>query len=270
METRKHIKHLSKRYARPIEASDYLDYRSKKAPDLPSVDTLLRMFGSWDDVLREAGVDPERGAEDLDRIPNHILVLALQNAADDLGVKTLSSHAYDRWRTEFMESGKQWHETRANPPSSSVIRKWLGFWGDSVATAGLESQKRNTPRRPSTVEIINALNEAKTAVPGMLSQTAYQMMYDDLTEEEQEKFPTVDEILISFPNWETALRTADVEQSDVLHPDGLWTAEECRRIAKQAEILLGEPLNQSNYKLIVEKSHTPKPSWKVLQELLRQ
>ena len=124
-ETRKHLKQLSKRFERPIEVNDYLDYRNKHAPHLPNVDTLLSMFGTWDALLRECNIDPERGSEDLSRIPDPVLIKALQSAAADLKITQLSSHAYDRWRTEFIASGKVWDKKYPDPPSSSVIRKWL-------------------------------------------------------------------------------------------------------------------------------------------------
>jgi hypothetical protein len=270
VETRKHLKQLSRRLTGPIEVSDYLEYRSKHANHLPSVDTLLKMFSSWDNLLRACEIDPENGSEDLSRIPDSVLIKALQHAAADLDVSVLSSHAYDRWRSDYIASGKEWHKTYHDPPSSSVIRKWLGYWGDSVAAAGLAAHKRSSQRRPSTIEIIAALTEAKSRVSGMLSQVAYQRFVEELPEEERKNFPTFADILSSFPTWETALRAADVEQSDSLHPEGLWTAEECRRIARQSEVLLGEPLNEDNYQLIINKSKTPKPSWEVLQSLLSQ
>jgi hypothetical protein len=268
IETRKHLRQLARRMTRPIEIDDYLEYRNRHADHLPSVETLLAMFSSWENLLEECGI--AGGGEELSRIPDEVLIAALQQSAADLKVKNLSSHAYDRWRADFIDSGQSWRSDYQQPPSSSVIRKWLGYWGDSVAAAGLSAENRSAPRRPSTIEIIQALNEAKGRVSGMLSPSAYQDFISQLPEEERRRFPDFASILNSFPNWETALRAADVEQSDSLHPEGLWTAEECRRIARQAEKFLGQPLTKENYQIIVEKSKTPKPSWKVLQALISQ
>jgi len=268
VETRKHLRQLSRRMTRPIEVDDYLEYRNQHADHLPSVETLLRMFSSWENLLIECGI--EGGGEELSRIPDSVLISALQQAAKELGSESLSSHAYDRWRSEFIESGKTWRPNYPDPPSSSVIRKWLGYWGDSVAAAGLSTEKSPAQRRPSTIEIIHALNEVKSRVPGMLSPSAYQQFISGLDDQQRQDFPSFADILNNFPSWETALRAADVEQSDSLHPEGLWSAEECRRIARQAETLLGEPLTKENYQTIVDKSKTPKPSWKVLQALISQ
>lgn len=265
IEVRKHLLKLSKKLTRPIAENDYLDYRSKHANHLPSIATVSSLFGSWDEALIAAGLDPNKSSEDLDRLTDEELIQAIHDASEGLGCVP-STHAYDRWRGEYIASGERWR-SRENPPSSSVIRKWLGFWDDALERAGLESKRRPARRRASTAEIIAALDRAKKQVDGMLSINAYE---DLAATRAGEGLPSVEDILVCFSDWDMALRTADVEQSDSLHPQGLWTAEECRRIAKQAEVVLGEPLTRQNYRIIVKKSNTPKPSWPVLQELLRQ
>lgn len=258
-ETKKHLKLLARRHPRRLTVNDYLDYREKHARHLPAMTTLYRIFGSWPAALEAAGVD-QAEEQELSRTPDEELVQALKEASADLDVKVLSSHAYDEWRSQ---------QPDPKPPSSSVIRKWLGPWANAVSIAGLEPTERSTPRRPTSIEIIEALRQAKAQVDGMLTQRAYSQFVNDLPPEERDSYPDVINILNAFPNWELALRAADVEQADTLHPNGLWTAEEARRIAQQCERILGEPLTKEGYEKIVKQSRTPKPDWETLSELLK-
>jgi hypothetical protein len=256
-ETKKHLRLLSRRHQRRLTTKDYLEYRSKYAPHLPATATLYRLFGSWNNALAEAEVDKNK---ELSRIPNEKLIEALQQASKDLNVKIISTHAYDKWRSE---------QDDPKPPSSSVIRKWLETWASAVEAAGLESIERTVPRRPSVAEIIEALREVKEKVPGMLTQRAYAHYLSELSSEERDKYPDVISILNAYPTWDLALQAADVEQSDIIHPNGLWTADEVRRIVQQSELVLGEPITEKGYQRILAGSKTPKPSWDVVEELLK-
>jgi len=238
---------------------DYLEYRAKSAPSLPALTTLYRLFGSWPDALEAAEVGSNQGRE-LSRTPDDELVAALKSAAKSLDVSVLSSHAYDDWRNQ---------QPDPKPPSSSVIRKWLGPWANAVSVAGLETTDRLTPRKPTMIEIIEALRQAKSEVTGMLTQQAYSKYVAGLAPDDQEHYPEVIHILSTFPNWDAALRAADVEQADTLHPSGLWTAEEARRIAQSAERILGGSLTEQGYNRIIDQSRKPMPSWEVLNELLK-
>lgn len=258
-ETKKHLRLLARRHHRRITVNDYLGYRESHARHLPAMTTLYRLFGSWPQALEAAGID-QNEEQELSRTPDERLIDALKQASEDLEVSVLSSHAYDEWRNQ---------QPDPKPPSSSVIRKWLGPWSNAVSRAGLEPTERSTPRRPTQIEIIDALRQAKDRVPGMLTQRSYSEFVAALPVEERELFPDVISILNAFPNWELALRAADVEQADTIHPDGLWTAEEARRIAHQCETITGAPLTKESYAGIVAASKTPKPSWETLSELLR-
>lgn len=256
-EITKHLKILARRHNRRIVVQDYLEYRAKHAPDLPALTTIYRLFGSWPGALRAAGVDDSEKGE-LSRTSDEALVAALQEAAKGLGVTVLSSHAYDEYRKS----------EAPHLPSSSVIRKWLGYWAQAVKAAGLETTERSVPRRPTMIEVIDAVRQAKEKTEGMLTPRSYTDYRQSLKKQEREEFPDISHILSQFPNWESALRAADVEQSDVLHPHGLWTAEEARRITKSSERILGRPLDKKGYEEICKKSKKPMPSWKVLQDLL--
>jgi hypothetical protein len=253
----KHLRILARRHNRRLVVQDYLEYRAKYAPHLPALTTVYRLLGSWPEALAAAGVEQAEKTE-LSRTSDEALIAALKEAAEALDVKVLSSHAYDEYR-----------KTQApHLPSSSVIRKWLGRWAQAVKLAGLETTERSTPRRPTMAEIIDALRQAKSEVPGMLTLRAYSEYHAALPQEEKDMFPDVTHILSQFPNWDSALRAADVEQSDALHPEGLWTAEEARRIAQQVERLTGRQLDEEGYAKVHQKATKPMPSWRVLQELL--
>jgi hypothetical protein len=253
----KHLRILARRHDRRLVVQDYLEYRAKHAPQLPALTTVYRLLGSWPEALVEAGVEQNDHSE-LSRTSDESLIAALKQAADALDVQVLSSHAYDEYR-----------KTHApNLPSSSVIRKWLGRWAQAVKLAGLETTERSTPRRPTMAEIIDALRQAKMAVSGMLTPRSYADFHSSLDADEREMFPDVTHILSQFSNWEAALRAADVEQSDALHPNGLWTAEEARRIAQQVERIVGEPLTEESYMQVVARASRPMPSWTVMEYLL--
>jgi hypothetical protein len=256
-EITKHLKILARRHNRRIVVQDYLEYRAKHAPDLPALTTIYRLFGSWAEALRASGVN-DKNTSDLSRTSDEALIAALQEAAKGLGVKVLSSHAYDEYRKS----------EAPHLPSSSVIRKWLGYWAQAVKAAGLETTERSIPRKPTMIEVIDAIRKAKKETQGMLTARTYGDFRASLPREERDEFPDISHILSQFPNWESALRAADVEQSDVLHPHGLWTAEEARRITKSSEKVLGRKLDKKGYEEICTKAKKPMPSWQVLQDLL--
>lgn len=255
----KHLQILAKRHQRPLVVQDYLEYRAKNTPSLPALTTVYRLFGSWPGALKAAGIKEKSPSGELSRTSDDKLIVALQQAARDLGVKVLSSHAYDEYR-----------KTQApDLPSSSVIRKWLGYWAEATKAAGLETAERTVARKPTMIESIEALRKAKAQTVGLMSPKDYSKYRDSLPENEKTLFPDLAQILAHFPSWEAALRAADVEQADTVHPTGLWTAEEARRIARSAEKVLGRPLDQEGYEQILDRSKKPMPSWKVLSSLLK-
>jgi hypothetical protein len=256
-ETIKHLKIIARRHNRRLVVQDYLEYRARHAPELPALTTVYRLFSSWPEALAAAGVDRERQTE-LSRTSDEALIAALKKAAEGLGVTVLSSHAYDDYR-------------RSNDPelpSSSVIRKWLGRWAQAVKQAGLETTERQAPHRPTMAEVIEAIRKAKDEVGGRLTPRAYSEYHAALPAAERDTFPDISQILHQFPNWEAALRAADVEQSDTLHAHGLWSADEARRISQQVERVLGRPLDEAGYSEIRRRSRRPMPSWQVLNDLL--
>lgn len=253
----KHLRVLARRHDRRLTVQDYLEYRARYSPQLPALTTVYRLLGSWPEALIAAGVD-ESDKNDLSRTSDESLVAALREAAESLDVQVLSSHAYDEYRKA----------NATHLPSSSVIRKWLGRWAEAVKLAGLETSERSAPRKPTLAEIIDALRCAKLEVDGMLTPRTYAEFYTSLAEEDRKNWPDVTHILSEFTNWETALRNADVEQSDELHPKALWTAEEARRIMQQVERLLGRAPEKEEYITLQSKARKPMPDWSVMQDLL--
>jgi hypothetical protein len=253
----KHLHILARRHNRRLVVNDYLEYRAKHAPQLPSMTTIYRFWDTWKEALEAAEINYNNKPE-LSRTSDESLIAALKEAAEALEVQVLSSHAYDEYRKNYSP----------NLPSSSVIRKWLGRWGEAVQLAGLETTERSIPRKPTLAEMIDALRRAKRQVDGMLTPRTYTEFYDSLSEAEKKRWPDVSYILAQFQTWDTALRHADVEQSDELHPNALWTAEEARRIMQQVERVIGHPPTQEEYVSLRDKAKKPMPKWEVLQYLL--
>lgn len=263
----KHLRKLAARRTQPLSVQAYLEYRLTHAPHLPTTTTIYRMFGSWPGALREAGI--EQGAKStVSRTEDAKLVAALKECALDLGQTVISSHAYDDWRKRNIEKWKKADGGEDIRPSSSVIRKWLGPWAVAVEKAGLETSKRAVPRRRSYEEIIEALRHAKEMVEGKLTQQEYSIFYNSLGDDDRERWPDAQQILAMFPNWDAALRQADVEQADGFHPDALWTAEEARHIHDQVIILMGR-FDQGTYEEVAKDSKRELPSWAVITYLLK-
>lgn len=252
-----HLKVLAKRHSKRLVVQDYLDYRLKHSPSLPALTTVYRIFGSWGEALDAAGIEHEKNTE-LSRTSDEALIRALQSVAKKLDTKVLSSHAYDEYRKAYDHS----------LPSSSVIRKWLGRWQEAVNKAGLETTERSTPRKPTLGETIQAIRQAKEMTEGMLTPRAYAEIYANLSDADKKVWPEPSHIFSVFPSWDAALQASDVEQSDALDPEALWTAEEARRIANQCGVIVGTPLTEASYKSITQQVSRPMPSWKVLKRLL--
>lgn len=256
-----HIKKLGKQLKRPPSVADFQEYRDKQAPTLVSLTTIYRLFGKWHRLL--AAADLGHSDRHTSRTPDDRLVAALKQAADELSVDVLSSHMYDTYRAE----------KAPELPSSSVIRKWLGPWADAVEKAGLQTSNRTLPRRPSKKDVLVAICNAKREVDGMLDMKAYSQWYSALSEERQETTPDVLSILHHYPTWDAALREADVEQSDALHPTALWAADEARKIytdmQRVAESLYHGALDEEIYNELCHQSRKPLPTWDVLVYLLK-
>lgn len=117
---------------KPISVNDYLEYRKTQDPSLPTITTLYRLFGSWQNTLEAAGIK-QSGRGEEEPYQHEDLLDAMRECARDLGAEMISTHQYDEWRqqkrAEWERNGKQAH------PSSSVIRKWVGRWDEAVLKA---------------------------------------------------------------------------------------------------------------------------------------
>lgn len=192
------------------------------------------------------------------------LIAAVRLVAKEKQVNNLSSHQYDAFREEYNRDRPQSERL----PSSSVIRKRLGHWREAMVLAGLDTTDRTTVYKPSLTDVIERLRDAKKASEGMLTPQRYTEFVAAQPESERERWPDVTNILSQFNTWELALSAADIEQSDHIHPEALWTAEEARQIARNCEHLLGKPLSEESYSQLRRKSSKPLPTWDVLSSLL--
>jgi hypothetical protein len=245
---------LAARKRRALAVQDYLDYRAEHAPTLPALTTLYRLFGSFGGALEAAGIahlkDEHNGS-----IPNEQLLVALRRVAKALMQDVLSTHAYDEYRRT--------HEPTL--PSSSLIRKRYRHWDRAVEAAGLQAPQRAAPRRPTAAEAMHALRRAAMRTHGPLTPQEYAR----LVSESEEEWPQLQQIMVLFPSWDAALRAADIEQADDLHPHALWTVEEARRIARSVQTVLGETrLTERRYEMIRAEATRPMPTWQVLTDLL--
>ena len=278
--TIRHIRILARRKGGKVSVSDYLAYRRQhKTANLPSGTTLYRMFGKFSDLLEEAGINstdkatsPRKRREDM--------ITDLQYVAKQLELDTLSTHAYDRFREEHKTRpglDEEGNDVPVRLSSSSVIRKWLGRWGTAVVQAGLKSSERAQAPKPTEIEAIDALRQAKEAWGGRLTPAAYQEFREQLPDDQRARFPSAGEILeLHFPNWEAALKVADIEQGDAIHERALYTATEIRRLVRHCEALLrkhySDPayqLEQRGYEFLRSHSDRPLPEWDVIVDMMR-
>lgn len=241
---------------RPVSVHDYIHFR-KTRPDavggLPAMTTVYRIFKAWPNVMAEAGV--ARDDETPKRISEESMIAAMQAAARALQVTVLSSHAYDDHRERCGEK----------IPSSSVIRKRLGPWEQAVRQAGLEAPQRATQRRLSPAQCLAALQRASRSTSGELSIESYERF---VLEADDEELPDVTQILGIFPSWEVALSAADIDRSDDLHPETLWTVEEARRMVGLVRQMVGEEFSPERYEQIRRQATRPMPSWTTVSQLL--
>ncbi len=248
------VRKLAKENTTNLSVQQYMEWRKEKDPTLPALTTVYRMFNSWGDLLAEAGIS--QPDEERKRTSDQELVAALQAVAVALGVKVLSSHMYDEQRRRMEQK----------LPSSSVIRKWLGPWEIAVQRADLEAPKRATPRKVTTAEVLHSLRVATRRSREALTPQIYAKLMSDADEEEE--WPDLMQIMSLFPSWETALRAADIEIADDLHPHALWTVEEARRTLNLVAQLLNGPVDGGLYEDIRKRAKRPMPTWETICELL--
>jgi hypothetical protein len=278
-DTLKHIRILHRRLGgKKISVNDYLAYREEcTSVRLPSTTTIYRLYNDFPSLLEAAGIAQDEKPTST-RIPDEELIKDLQFAAESLGQSVLSTHAYDLFRKRQVtrpvqkEDGTVVHHKLS---SSSVIRKWLGPWHEAVARAGLETSGRISAQKLTLTQAIAAIREAKSRVNGRLTQAAYREFYESLSKEEKESMPDQMAILDLFITWEQALKAADVEQSDAIHPRALYTRREIRRIVTRCESLLrriyNDPsyhLEEKGYEALRARSKRPLPEWSVVEDLM--
>lgn len=249
------VKRLSGPKKRHVSVQDYNSY-AREHPDLPAMNTVYRIFGKWPNVLEAAGIEE---TESRSRAPKEALIADLRFAAEQLGVEVLSTHAYDEFR----------RHTRRQLYSSSVIRKWFTTWEHAVQAAGLGAPKRSMIRRVPAALVLSALQQAVRDLGDDITPQAYDAWATSQAQAGSDReIPRLAQVMMTFPTWEQALRSAEVERSDDLHPHALWTAEEAQRIRESAERVIGGELTEELYERLRAQSRRPLPSWTTLQELL--
>jgi hypothetical protein len=185
------------------------------------------------------------------RISDDRLLGALQHVAKELGVRSLSSGAYEKYRREHPEQGL---------PSSSVIRKWKDKWEYALKDAGLESVTTATSLHPQREEVLRALRKAGQAHGYNLTPR----LYNRYAQEHGGNFiwPDIDDVLRIFGSWEEATRQADIEVIDDLQPGTHWTIGEARRALRAVQVINNGPLDKTVYENIrLEQANRPMPTW---------
>lgn len=114
---------------KPVTVKQYDEYARKSDLTLPAVNTIYRMFGSWADAAKEAGIEssgPRRGAD------KETMLRDIRTVARALG-RVPTTSRYDHYRAE---------NKSLRLVSSSVIRKWFTSWSAALAAAGIEENER--------------------------------------------------------------------------------------------------------------------------------
>lgn len=250
------VRQLDAEHDRPITVHDYIHFRKTRTADrgeLPAITTVYRIFKGWKQVLILAGVHTE--GEQHKRISEQEMIDAMGAAATSLGTSVLSSHAYDEFR----------ERNGAQMPSSSVIRKRLGPWEQAVQRAGLEAPTRGTAPRLTPETCLRSLEYAARSISGPLTEEAYEHF---VTEQAQAGLPRSAQIVGVFSSWEAAVASADIDRSDDLHPETLWTVDEARRMLRTAARMLGDELSPESYEQLRAHARRPMPSWPTVAQLL--
>lgn len=253
------VKKLSGRRRRHVSVQDYNSH-ARQHPDLPAMNTVYRLFGKWPNVLEAAGIEE---TESRTRAPKEELIADLRFVAEQLGVQVLSTHAYDEFR----------RHTKRKLYSSSVIRKWFTTWELAVQAAGLGAPKRSMVRRVAPSLVLAALQQAVRDLGDDLTPQGYDAWAQAQIAAEaprEREIPRLAQVMMTYPTWEQALRSAEVERSDDVHPQALWTAEEGQRILQSAERVLGGEVTEAAYERLRSRARRPLPSWTTLQELLER
>ncbi|WP_217924735.1 hypothetical protein [Miltoncostaea oceani] len=207
-------------------------------------------------MLERAGLGAESD-EGSRRTSEASLLEALRTVASALSTEVLSSHAYDEYRARCGLS----------LPSSSVIRKWLDSWEQAVIKAGLQAPRRSGVRRPSAALVIESVRAAIRAHGSAITPAQYEDWCLECTANGEDP-PRLSSVLQVFPSFEIAVRSADIERSDDLHPHSLWTADEARRISRLSEMIVGAPLTEESYELLRARATRPMPTWRTMRQLL--
>lgn len=262
------IREIAKaRRGEPIRWRDYHEYRKNVKPQLLSMGQLYGVKPSWKLILLEAGVvQPleRRGASKSPQsqplFSRQEIIAVLQRAARDCGAPHLSTGGYDAWRKARNE----------RLPSSTLVRKHFLKWDYALIEADLPTRNGATSRNPSRYEISSALASAHAEDDneGYFTPGVYEHFREGLSSERRWYFPSVDEVVAEFRNWDAALEYVGIDQLDPLHGEAHWTRDEARRVFNNVVRVLGHEPTEAEYTAIAKQSVKPLPEWSVLCELV--
>jgi hypothetical protein len=161
---------------------------------LPSAWTVRRLFGSWSNYVRAAGLTPRPyRAWSRPRV-----IAALREWAELNGGQA--------------PSGRQWKQSTSTHPSHAVVRRLFGSWGNALQRAGLSPQTAQ-PVRWTDAEILLALRRWADA-QGVPRATDWSAV--------EPGRPTRGLVTGRFGSWNAALLAAGLEPPLVRHQ---WSRE---------------------------------------------
>jgi hypothetical protein len=121
---------------------------NKTAPDHPTYGVVVRLFGSWADAVRAAGIEPlEPGATRSGRrAPARPVAAAPAETKPRKKKWTLDAiiAAIVRWNAEHGAPPKStaWQKKIDGYPSTSTVVAFFGAWSDGLEAAGLQPRER--------------------------------------------------------------------------------------------------------------------------------
>lgn len=159
----------------------------------PSVSMYIRMFGSWNEAVDQAGLNPLTSKVGYTK---EQAIKQLQACARMKGSRFIS-------QVDYMKTGLK-------PTARTIEKMFDGGWNEALALAGLEHQTSGRPKDSTLYtddELLAIIRECAGQVKGVLTPSLYKQMREN---------PTSQTIINRFGGWDEALEKAGVKTNQAL------------------------------------------------------